>query len=75
MLYDVAVARPVIIDEETFIVVRQFLMSRNDALNDDKRLAFDKNLFLLRSRAAAALREPRGLVAAAAGAVAHAVGL
>lgn len=36
------------LSEEVYIVIRQFLTSRNDAINDDKRLSFDKAIFELR---------------------------
>lgn len=32
---------------ETLMVIRQFLTERNDALNDNKRLSFDKTVFEL----------------------------
>lgn len=46
---------PVEIDDELFIVIRQFLTVRNDSINDDKRLAFDKALVDLRIAATRAL--------------------
>lgn len=36
------------VDEETFVAVRTFLTTRNDGLNDNKRLSFDKALLDLR---------------------------
>lgn len=39
------------IDEESLIVVRQFLMSRNDAIGNDQRLAFDKTVLSLYAKA------------------------
>lgn len=48
-LMDAAVIRAVIIDEEEFIAIKQFLTLKNDALSDDKRLSFDKAIMALRS--------------------------
>lgn len=39
----------VVVCEEDFITVRQFLTSRNDAVTADARLAFDRTLFKLRA--------------------------
>lgn len=41
--------------DEQFIVVRTFLTSRNDGLNDDKRLAFDKTIMEIRVSAMRAI--------------------
>lgn len=43
------------VEEEDFMVLRQFLSSKNDSLSDDKRLAFDKSLTALRSAALTAI--------------------
>lgn len=56
------------ISQESFIVIRYFLTARNDTLNDDKRLSFDKAILQLRNDAFAALAaapppQPQGLVA------------
>lgn len=40
------------VSQEAFVVVRSFLTARNDSLNDDKRLAFDKVVLDLRNAAA-----------------------
>lgn len=37
-------------------MIRQFLTVRNDAINDDKRLSFDKAIFELRRACASVLR-------------------
>lgn len=39
----------VTISSEQFIVVRSFLTAKNDSINDDKRLAFDKAVVELRA--------------------------
>jgi len=41
----------VMIPEELFTAIKGFLTSRNDSINDDKRLAFDKAVIELRNRA------------------------
>lgn len=43
------------LSHESFIVIRQFLTARNDAINDDKRLSFDKAILQLRADAQAAV--------------------
>lgn len=43
------------ITSEAFIVIRYFLTARNDSLDDNKRLSFDKAIMQLRSDALAAL--------------------
>lgn len=40
----------VAIDDEVYIVIRQFLTQKNDAINDDKRLSFDKALVELHKK-------------------------
>lgn len=39
------------ISEEAFIVIRYFLTSRNESLDDNKRLSFDKAILQLRADA------------------------
>lgn len=41
----------VMIPEELFTAIKGFLTSRNESINDDKRLAFDKAVIELRNRA------------------------
>lgn len=43
----------VMIPEELFTAIKGFLTARNDSINDDKRLAFDKAVIELRNRAMA----------------------
>lgn len=45
----------VVLTPEEFIVIRSFLTIRNDSVNDDKRLAFDKVVMDIRAAAAAAM--------------------
>jgi len=57
LVFDEDQSQPLVnVNEEVFIVVRQFLTSRNDAINDDKRLSFDKAIFELRRACAKALK-------------------
>lgn len=50
------------IEQETFLVIRQFLTSRNDTINDDKRLSFDKAILQVRAACiAVAPRRAAGL--------------
>lgn len=44
--------------DEQFIVIRTFLTARNDALDDNKRLAFDKAVLEVRAMASRALQAP-----------------
>lgn len=46
------------IGEEPFIVIKYFLTARNDALDDNKRLSFDKAIFQLRNLAFASFNPP-----------------
>lgn len=54
------------ISPEVFIVIRYFLTARNDVLDDNKRLSFDKAILQLRSDAYLVLHPvaaaPRGVV-------------
>jgi len=43
------------VEEEDYMVVRQFLSARSGNLSDDKRLSFDKSLTSLRAVAAQAI--------------------
>lgn len=43
------------IPEDVFIVIRYFLTSRNESIDDNKRLSFDKAIFQLRNSAVRAL--------------------
>lgn len=65
----------VTIPEELFIAIKGFLTCRNEALNDDKRLAFDTAVMDLRSRALS-ITEAGSFSTRATGAVAsgHATG-
>jgi hypothetical protein len=49
----------VALDEEIFISFKSFLTSRNDSLNDDKRLSFDRAVLQLRNAASGAIRRAR----------------
>lgn len=60
-------AHPVVIREEALIVIRYFLTARNDALDDNKRLSFDKAIMELRAAAVGALRPAAGAAGAVAG--------
>lgn len=57
------------ISSEAFIVIRYFLTARNDSLDDNKRLSFDKAIMQLRQDALAAIPAP-----AASGGVAGLLG-
>lgn len=59
----------VMIPEELFTAIKGFLTSRNDSINDDKRLAFDKAVIELRNRALS-VSETGSFSSAAIGAVA-----
>lgn len=43
------------VEEEDFMVLRQFLSSKNNDINDDKRLSFDKSLTAVRAAALQAI--------------------
>lgn len=66
----------VMIPEELFTAIKGFLTSRNESINDDKRLAFDKAVIELRNRAAAILSgTPFSLAAIGAAASGPAIGV
>lgn len=46
---------PCTIEDEDYMVLRQFLSSKNESITDDKRLSFDKSLSALRSAATRAI--------------------
>lgn len=46
------------IGDEDFLVIRYFLTARNDALDDNKRLSFDKAIVHVRQSANSVLRAP-----------------
>lgn len=54
-----------VISNEEFLVIRYFLTVRNDSIDDNKRLSFDKAILELRTRAndaiAQAARPARGV--------------
>lgn len=54
------------ISQESFIVIRYFLTARNDVLDDNKRLSFDKAILALLNDAQRAIPPPppRGILAA-----------
>lgn len=65
---------PVVLREEIFLVIRYFLTARNESLDDNKRLSFDKAIMELRAAAVAALR-PAPPEAPAAGGLGRFLGL
>lgn len=70
VLLDVAAgARTAHISNEVFLALRGMLIARNDDIDDNKRLSFDRAVLELRAAALAA--PPAGFIAAAA----HMVGL
>jgi len=68
-LMDPRPGRPAInVTDDIVIVVRSFLTSKNEGLNDDKRLAFEKAVVQLRGDSAAILRsEPPSSAASVSG--------
>lgn len=50
------------ISDETFLVIRYFLTARNDSLDDNKRLSFDKAILDVRHVADHALMPAPGII-------------
>lgn len=60
LLLDPGAGKPVCpISHEAFLVIRYFLTARNDSLDDNKRLSFDKAIVALRADAQRALIPPQ----------------
>lgn len=53
------------IHDEDFLVLKQFLSSRNEALDDNKRLSFDRACLDLRNAASALIRSRVALASTA----------
>lgn len=52
-------SRRVSVPSEVFIVLRQFLTTRNESLDDNKRLSFDKAIIEIRANCILALSSPQ----------------